>query len=97
MTFYRFIGACLDVTNMCLVTQYCLRGSLKNILENNDLYLDDMFIASLVLDLVKVSWGPVPEIVLWSWWVNFFDGGGYKLVMMGFTNTDNNSKGFLKM
>ena len=25
----RFIGACIDPPNICIVTQYCARGSLK--------------------------------------------------------------------
>ena len=25
----RFIGACIDTPNICIVTQYCSRGSLK--------------------------------------------------------------------
>jgi len=49
----RFHGACTDPPNLCIVTQYCARGSLKDILENDDLNLDDMFTASLVFDLIK--------------------------------------------
>ena len=50
----RFMGACIDPPNICIVTSYCARGSLKDILENDDLHLDDMFIASLVKDLIAV-------------------------------------------
>ena len=39
---------------MCIVTQLCARGSLRDILENDDLNLDDMFTASLVFDIIKV-------------------------------------------
>ncbi|CAH1794616.1 unnamed protein product [Owenia fusiformis] len=49
----KFIGACIDPPNIVVVTHYCARGSLKDILENNDLHLDDMFISSLVSDLIK--------------------------------------------
>lgn len=49
----RFIGACIDQPNMLIVTKYCTRGSLYDILQNEDLNLDDMFIASLVTDLIK--------------------------------------------
>ncbi|XP_064617845.1 guanylate cyclase 32E-like isoform X2 [Liolophura sinensis] len=49
----RFIGACIDPPHIMIVSQYCARGSLKDILRNKDLHLDDMFIASLVADLIK--------------------------------------------
>ncbi|XP_048763356.1 guanylate cyclase 32E-like isoform X1 [Ostrea edulis] len=49
----RFIGVCVESPHLYIVTQYCTRGSLKDIMKNEDLHLDDMFIASLVADLVK--------------------------------------------
>ncbi|KDR09970.1 Guanylate cyclase 32E, partial [Zootermopsis nevadensis] len=48
-----FIGACTDPPNICIVTEYCPRGSLKDILENEDVKLDNMFIASLVGDIIR--------------------------------------------
>lgn len=48
-----FIGACTDPPNICIVTEYCTRGSLKDILENDDVKLDNMFIASLVGDILR--------------------------------------------
>ncbi|XP_034230104.1 receptor-type guanylate cyclase Gyc76C [Thrips palmi] len=48
-----FIGACVDPPNVCIVTEYCTRGSLKDILENEDVKLDNMFIASLVGDILR--------------------------------------------
>ncbi|KAJ9587021.1 hypothetical protein L9F63_019386, partial [Diploptera punctata] len=48
-----FIGACTDPPNICIVTEYCTRGSLKDILENEDVKLDNMFIASLVGDIIR--------------------------------------------
>ncbi|XP_054716917.1 LOW QUALITY PROTEIN: receptor-type guanylate cyclase Gyc76C-like [Uloborus diversus] len=48
-----FIGACLQPYYIILVTEYCAKGSLKDILENPDIKLDHMFIASLVFDLIK--------------------------------------------
>ncbi|XP_069156075.1 guanylate cyclase 32E isoform X2 [Procambarus clarkii] len=47
-----FVGACVDPPNVCIVTEYCSRGSLKDILENEDVKLDKMFIASLIGDIV---------------------------------------------
>ncbi|ROT72015.1 hypothetical protein C7M84_009635 [Penaeus vannamei] len=48
-----FIGACVDPPHVCIVTEYCSRGSLKDLLENEDVKLDNMFIASLVGDIVQ--------------------------------------------
>ncbi|RZF40474.1 hypothetical protein LSTR_LSTR000353 [Laodelphax striatellus] len=48
-----FIGACTDPPHICIVTEYCTRGSLKDILENEDVKLDNMFIASLVADIIR--------------------------------------------
>ncbi|XP_035232543.1 guanylate cyclase 32E-like [Stegodyphus dumicola] len=48
-----FIGACVDHPNICILTLYCARGSLQDVLKNTDLHLDTMFVASLVADLVK--------------------------------------------
>ncbi|XP_031575271.1 atrial natriuretic peptide receptor 1-like isoform X2 [Actinia tenebrosa] len=49
----QFIGACVDSPNICIVTQYCQKGSLQDILQNKDVKLDHMFIASLVSDIVR--------------------------------------------
>ncbi|CAG9761048.1 unnamed protein product [Ceutorhynchus assimilis] len=48
-----FIGACVQPTSLLLVTDYCAKGSLYDIIENEDIKLDKMFIASLVHDLIK--------------------------------------------
>ncbi|KAF8786944.1 Guanylate cyclase 32E like protein [Argiope bruennichi] len=48
-----FIGACVDPPNICILTLFCARGSLQDVLKNTDIHLDMMFIASLVMDLVK--------------------------------------------
>ncbi|GIY74408.1 resact receptor [Caerostris extrusa] len=48
-----FIGACVDPPNICIVTEYCAKGSLKDILENEDVKLDNMFNASLIGDIVR--------------------------------------------
>ncbi|XP_050390613.1 receptor-type guanylate cyclase Gyc76C [Patella vulgata] len=48
-----FIGACIDPPYFIIITEYCSKGSLQDILENSDLKLDDMFLASLVKDLLQ--------------------------------------------
>ncbi|KAM4549856.1 atrial natriuretic peptide receptor 1 [Fundulus diaphanus] len=49
----RFIGACLDPPNMCIITEYCPRGSLQDLMESDGITLDWMFRYSLVTDIVK--------------------------------------------
>ncbi|XP_068082292.1 atrial natriuretic peptide receptor 1 [Anabrus simplex] len=49
----RFIGACVDAPNCYLLTEYCPKGSLQDILENDQFKLDWMFRYSLMHDLVK--------------------------------------------
>ncbi|XP_055642791.1 guanylate cyclase 32E [Toxorhynchites rutilus septentrionalis] len=48
-----FIGASVDHGAVAILTGYCARGSLVNVLANEDLSLDHMFISSLVSDIVK--------------------------------------------
>ncbi|KAJ0180454.1 hypothetical protein K1T71_003858 [Dendrolimus kikuchii] len=48
-----FVGACIEPPNVCALSEYCTRGSLKDILENEDIKLDNMFIASLVGDIIR--------------------------------------------
>lgn len=50
-----FIGACVEPMRILLVTDYCAKGSLYDIVENEDIKLEDLFIASLVHDLIKVG------------------------------------------
>ncbi|XP_052264971.1 atrial natriuretic peptide receptor 1-like isoform X4 [Dreissena polymorpha] len=49
----RFIGACLDDPHMCILTEYCQKGSLQDVLENEQIKLDWMFRYSLMQDIVR--------------------------------------------
>lgn len=49
----QFIGACVAAPHICILVQYCPKGSLQDILENEDVKLDKMFITSLITDIVK--------------------------------------------
>ncbi|KAG9468776.1 hypothetical protein GDO78_021977 [Eleutherodactylus coqui] len=51
----RFVGACIDPPNICILTEYCPRGSLQDVLENESITLDWMFRYSLINDIVKVT------------------------------------------
>jgi len=52
-----FIGACVEMSaelhSITLITEYCAKGALNDILENMDIKLDPMFISSLIHDLIK--------------------------------------------
>ncbi len=50
-----FVGLCTDPAHICILTKYCSKGSLRDILENDAIKLDIMFKASLLFDLVAVS------------------------------------------
>ncbi|XP_077551624.1 guanylate cyclase 32E-like, partial [Haemaphysalis longicornis] len=48
-----FVGVCVEPPNVCVVSEYCSRGSLRDLLKNEHIKLDAMFVASLVADLVR--------------------------------------------
>lgn len=48
-----FIGASVDHGAVAILTTYCARGSLEDVLANEDLNLDNMFVSSLVSDILK--------------------------------------------
>ncbi|KAL0132012.1 hypothetical protein PUN28_000049 [Cardiocondyla obscurior] len=49
----RFYGACLEPPHCCLLTEYCPKGSLQDILENEQIKLDRVFKGSLIHDIVR--------------------------------------------
>lgn len=51
----QFIGACIkhESSSIYIVTGYCSKGSLQDILDNPDVKLDSMFVSSLVFDLLS--------------------------------------------
>jgi len=50
-----FIGACIkhESNLIYIVTEYCSKGSLQDVLDNSDVKLDSMFVSSLVFDLLS--------------------------------------------
>ena len=48
-----FIGACVETGHIAILTQLCARGSLVDVLSNSNYRLDNIFIASLLGDLIK--------------------------------------------
>ncbi|TSK14762.1 Guanylate cyclase 2G [Bagarius yarrelli] len=49
----QFFGVCNEPPNVCIVMQYCKKGSLKDILRNNEIELDWMFKLSFAYDIVN--------------------------------------------
>ncbi|KAM4702750.1 guanylate cyclase 2G-like [Rhinophrynus dorsalis] len=48
-----FFGVCTEPSHVCIVTQYCKKGSLKDVLQNNDIELDWIFKLSFAYDIVN--------------------------------------------
>ncbi|XP_073345285.1 guanylate cyclase 2G [Pagrus major] len=49
----QFFGVCVEPPNVCLVMQYCRKGSLKDVLGGSDVELDGMFKFSFAYDIVN--------------------------------------------
>ncbi|XP_053496401.1 guanylate cyclase 2G [Ictalurus furcatus] len=49
----QFFGVCNEPPNVCIVMQYCKKGSLKDILRNSEIELDWMFKLSFAYDIVN--------------------------------------------
>lgn len=49
-----FYGACVDPPNVCSVWEHCPKGSLQDVIWNENVRLDDMFKFSICVDIVKV-------------------------------------------
>ncbi|KAG9341642.1 hypothetical protein JZ751_018705 [Albula glossodonta] len=50
-----FLGFFHDCDIFAIVTEFCSRGSMEDLLQNEDVKLDWMFKSSLLLDLIKVG------------------------------------------
>ncbi|XP_077490503.1 receptor-type guanylate cyclase Gyc76C-like isoform X2 [Amblyomma americanum] len=48
-----FVGACVEPNCIYVVSEMCFKGNLQDILENDAIRLDNMFIASFVFDIIK--------------------------------------------
>ncbi|XP_077996444.1 atrial natriuretic peptide receptor 1-like [Glandiceps talaboti] len=48
-----FIGACVETGSIYLAWQYCTKGSLQDVLQNDDVRLDRSFKMSFMTDIVK--------------------------------------------
>ncbi|KAG1954993.1 atrial natriuretic peptide receptor [Pimephales promelas] len=49
----QFFGVCIEPPNVCIVMQYCKKGSLKDVLWNSEMELDWMFKFSFAYDIVN--------------------------------------------
>ncbi|CAD5126185.1 DgyrCDS14356 [Dimorphilus gyrociliatus] len=48
-----FIGASTDISNVCAIWEFGTKGSLKDVLENDDIFLDDTFKFSFANDILS--------------------------------------------
>lgn len=60
----QFIGACVDPNNISIITSYCSKGSLQDVLHNDNIKLDWIFKLSFASDIAKVKGQPA---MLWGW------------------------------
>lgn len=51
----QVLGACVEPGNIYIVSDYCKRGSLQDVLENENINLDWMFKLSFSSDIVEVN------------------------------------------
>ena len=49
------VGACVEPLKTCLLTSYCSKGSLQDVLENDSIKLDQIFKVSFATDIAKVG------------------------------------------
>ncbi|GAB6027920.1 hypothetical protein CHUAL_002135 [Chamberlinius hualienensis] len=49
----RFIGACVEDTHFVVISEYCSRGSLQELLANDDVKLDSLVRYSIMNDIVE--------------------------------------------
>lgn len=79
-----FLGFFSDCSMFAVVAEHCSRGSLQDLLRNEDVKLDWMFKSSLLLDLIKVNqqnrlsdWGSVTAWLSMFNCMSFFQGMKY--------------------
>lgn len=48
------VGACIDPMKTSILTVYCPKGSLQDVLENDTIKLDQIFKVSFATDIAKV-------------------------------------------
>jgi len=60
------IGCLNEPTRPCLVSEYCSRGSLEDVLVQDEIKLDWSFRLSLLTDLVRVSLRPSPWYIRYN-------------------------------
>ncbi|ESO04934.1 hypothetical protein HELRODRAFT_78187, partial [Helobdella robusta] len=48
-----FVGACTEPPNICLVWHYCNKGSIQDIIMNDEVKLDAVFKLSFLMDIAK--------------------------------------------
>lgn len=65
----KFYGLCIEQNDCYILTEYCSRGSLQDLLENESLKLENVIIISILQDIIRV--GTIASIV-YKHFSNFF-------------------------
>ncbi|KAL3253719.1 hypothetical protein MRX96_054498 [Rhipicephalus microplus] len=52
-TSFAFVGLCVEEPNISVITELCPRGSLRDMLENEEINIDWMFKCSMITDIVE--------------------------------------------
>lgn len=47
----QIVGVCIQAPNVCILSQYCSKGCLQDVLQNSDYKLDRMFKMSFANDI----------------------------------------------
>jgi len=50
-----FVGACIEANRSMLLWEYCAKGSLHDVIWNQNIKLDEMFMFALSHDVAKVT------------------------------------------
>ncbi|XP_071941268.1 atrial natriuretic peptide receptor 1-like [Antedon mediterranea] len=53
MNVNQLVGACIESPNICILSNYCSRGSLQDVLMNDHIKLDNLFKLSFASDIAK--------------------------------------------
>jgi guanylate cyclase len=48
------IGACLEPSKVCIVVNYCAKGSLRDVLQSRHITMDKIFTTAFASDIVQV-------------------------------------------
>ena len=66
-----FVGACVDAPNVCILMLYANKGSLQDVLQNDNMNLSWDFKISFATDIVKVSQNEFHKSYFYVFFIKF--------------------------